>query len=384
MQPIPLRHNSGTQVYWYYRGSTMESITYDMNSDSEFLHCPAINSKGDKVNPLPWNFSYTKQKYCNGRATRWDQKNGFTGVLSETSVFVNSASILSELSSRVTTEALDKLLSSLQSADWASNVAEAAADGFSNPIRQITDLAVDQRMEDARSRAHGQTFHIKNPTRRWRIYNQIIARAWLQLQYLWKPAVQDIWNTADAISRNLNNGIKVSGRSSATENLATGQLFAAGSYVDCRVSGSISARCLYAGKISINDIGLAPTLTSMDPRVIAWNLLPYSFVVDWFYDMGGYLQNLEAACMFAPAWHAGYMTTSFKQEYTGSCHEKLNVAETYKITAEASVLSKGMTRTLLHSLPKPTLPSPTVDLSSGRLINAAALLAASLGATSRR
>jgi hypothetical protein len=121
-------------------------------------------------------------------------------------------------------------------------------------------------------------------------------------------------------------------------------------------------------------------LTNLDPAVILWETLPYSFVVDWFFDIGGFLStraalsNLSSIQIsnafqtrtelrkteydFAPtAFHGTGTTVSFSGGYHGSSVRKL------------------LNRTVLGStLPEPKIPMLNFKGSLTKYANALALL----------
>lgn len=105
--------------------------------------------------------------------------------------------------------------------------------------------------------------------------------------------------------------------------------------------------------------------TSMNPASILWELMPYSFVVDWFYDVGGYLRSVETGLLNRSNFVRGHQTKYVKG--SGSIYWTdgfwFGGFETIDIT-----------RTLLSSYPLPYAPSLKVNMGAGRLFNAAALL----------
>lgn len=119
-------------------------------------------------------------------------------------------------------------------------------------------------------------------------------------------------------------------------------------------------------------------LTSLNPISIAWELLPFSFVADWFIDVGGYLRSIESAMISNLGTFSGYVTaTSLKRNaqsisYSGALNPDTDIRMSGLLTG--SVETKTLTRSVLVSPPYPRRPSFNADLSSGRLLNAAALI----------
>lgn len=124
-----------------------------------------------------------------------------------------------------------------------------------------------------------------------------LAENWLALQYGWKPLLQDV----DGTMRTLANLIQ---QSSVTRTIASsGQ-------DTVRTNRNIvwsSSPVGVEDTISTTQVkfkltyGLASKLVSFlaqtgftNPLNLAWEILPYSFVVDWFLPIGPYLSTLSA------------------------------------------------------------------------------------------
>jgi hypothetical protein len=117
---------------------------------------------------------------------------------------------------------------------------------------------------------------------------------------------------------------------------------------------------------------------------LAWELIPYSFVVDWFVDVGSYLRNLETALLYRKFVTSGYVSELYAFE--GS-EVGINKANGYAIgsgksnenwarflNVKAKIRRVQFARTKLSSYPLPRLPTFKVALGSQRLFSAAALL----------
>lgn len=113
------------------------------------------------------------------------------------------------------------------------------------------------------------------------------ADNWLQLQYGWKPLLSDI-HGAYGILTNLDpKTFTISGSSTNTRTHPV-----SGETGYAHWSGEITCRG-YAKFVAVldgsyNHLGNTAGLTN--PAALAWELLPYSFVVDWFVPVGNVLQ----------------------------------------------------------------------------------------------
>jgi len=125
--------------------------------------------------------------------------------------------------------------------------------------------------------------------------------------------------------------------------------------------------------------------SSLNPVAIGWELVPYSFVVDWFIDVGSYLRDLETYWLFNSIFRGGYKSTLFRGQLSGTCGYSDFFAANYFTAVKAIAATRNhkktqFNRVLLSSYPCPNLPRVNTDLSSGRLLTAAALLAQRLPA----
>lgn len=122
---------------------------------------------------------------------------------------------------------------------------------------------------------------------------------------------------------------------------------------------------------------------SLNPVSWAWELTPYSFVLDWMIDVGGYIRNLETSLLYGNSFVTGYITQlcATGATFSGS-HSRSEDAWGTKTTYQANLKGSGrfiaMDRSVLLSFPAPRLPTFEADLGATRLLNLAALLAQKL------
>jgi len=210
-----------------------------------------------------------------------------------------------------------------------------------------------------------------------------LANGWLQWQYGWKPLMSDVFNIADeAIRITLNNIQSVSGSATKpivvnTKTTTNVMSFAA----PILRSGTGKESCRIKVAFSVPSFDLA-RWTSLNPVSIGWELIPYSFVIDWFVDVGSYLRNLETALLYNTAFLSGYVSELYVYEGTESVdYNALKVVgvapnQTYYYYrgVQAKIRKVQFYRTKLTSWPLPRKPTFNVGLGSQRLFSAAALL----------
>lgn len=127
-------------------------------------------------------------------------------------------------------------------------------------------------------------------TRRVTVDN--ISSRWLELQYGWKPLLDDVKNGAEQLAHHLNvpfsSTYRVSVRKEQTVKVQSLSAISGGPVDWVGTSVKSSRRSLVA---RISEPPTIPQLLGlMDPELVAWELLPYSFVADWFAPIGPWLQ----------------------------------------------------------------------------------------------
>jgi len=146
----------------------------------------------------------------------------------------------------------------------------------------------------------------------------------------------------------------------------------------CHVTWTASDRCHIKVRMKPPEtfVQVLANLTSLNPASIAWELTPFSFVVDWFFDVGGYLRALETALIYGSLFVDGFILRSYRN--WGECRidsRKDYGSDTFNIYQGSGTYQKTRyERAPLLGYPFPKLPVFKADLSSAQLLNAAALL----------
>lgn len=125
--------------------------------------------------------------------------------------------------------------------------------------------------------------------------------------------------------------------------------------------------------------------TSLNPASIAWELTPYSFVADWFYNVGGYLRSLETQALYHNDYISGYRTNLLAgtaQSYQRSV--STTPTSSSIVTTDFFVNSLNIERSVIGAYPFPAYPVLRAGLGSSRLLSAASLLAGFLGKRQQR
>jgi hypothetical protein len=114
-----------------------------------------------------------------------------------------------------------------------------------------------------------------------------VASNWLQLQYGWLPLLKDVENGAQFLAHHYNvplqKVVKVSARTKTNYGASSTSPANVG-VLDIFHLQKVNIKAILREKDVVALAGLT------DPLSIAWELTPYSFVVDWFIPIGNWLQ----------------------------------------------------------------------------------------------
>lgn len=203
---------------------------------------------------------------------------------------------------------------------------------------------------------------------------------WLEFTYGWTPLAHSIYGIGEQllVKPALSGRILVT--ASHTERMVDRTYFPGTFYSvgDKLVWTAMhSSRCRFAIYYGLapNRLDALAGFTSLNPISIAWELTPYSFVVDWFVNVGGYLRNYENALLYGSSFVSGYMTQTQLTQQTGFDQGGSTVGNvSYAVDLQGNQSIKDLKRTVLSSSPYPRRPRFEPKLGSSRLISAAALL----------
>lgn len=222
----------------------------------------------------------------------------------------------------------------------------------------------------------------------WRTPMKEVGGLHLQFTYGLKPTLQTIHDLVKGEATRVGNSLTIR-KPGRRRNGVTGVYsdngaeVIKGPYSTFRRISSSSYRTKIGGTYapSTGYVESLSRLTSLNPASILWESLPFSFVVDWFYDVGGYLRSMESAIVSNKGVFSGYKTMTHLHKNTISTvyNGTDSLSYVWQGYSEGSRYQTSLDRSLLTSLPLPRRPSFTANLGSARLINAAALLSQFIG-----
>lgn len=190
-----------------------------------------------------------------------------------------------------------------------------------------------------------------------------MASAWLELQFGWKPLLQDVFNIMEATTDKMNGEffptLTLRGKgptltlrkdSYAELDSQTGaghDEFLSG--ITYQADATITALFRVDSSLTVlNAFGLD------NPAAIAWELVPFSFVVDWFLPIGKYLSNLSALNGLELI-HA----TEFKR-ITSRCDRLTTKRRTWGYSVACECATVRYTRNVLSAIPPENFQIPNL------------------------
>jgi hypothetical protein len=353
----------------YY--STSSGYTTSFNSVASRNQCSiAAGPLGDFKVPRPHNISGLRTKCAKGTVfsvtpdgTSWTKYSGVVGRDYGPLHTTNPSAHGFRISDAQCLNSLTELIRG--STDLSVDAFQAKQTSqMLKPIRRLRDLGVNLR-------------------RGWRGTIQQLSSLRLEWTYGWKPAMSSIYGTVEEMTRTTElYGIPLKARAAYVEKDAefttTGALV---TNTHCHVipQGNTSWRTEMCVWLSVpSSTTRLDRLTSLNPLSIGYELIPYSFVLDWVWNMGGYLRDLETAILYSSYFKMGYKTQSWKQSGTYRIGRASGTPRGTSINATGSYDNFARYRMYLSSFPAPSLPPFRCELGSGRLLNLAALLGSKL------
>jgi hypothetical protein len=277
--------------------------------------------------------------------------------------------------------------------DW-NVVANAAAGKLSSSVRGDLDVSIDlfQFRQTAKlvdriwnlSRSMKQSWN--NAVRRQGPVKEV-ANIYLEWTYGLAPTLQTLWELAGKIQQDGLQGkglVHCRGRGSMSDQIfatASANVFSNPPWYQysapIRWSQMRSWRCQY-------DVYLKPELTqwqkiggytSLNPVSWIYESVPYSFVLDYFWNFSRYLRSMETAMLHAARFQAGTATYSLLESTSPVTSQALSPDGKVKLeSTSGNHVYKGYDRQILTAFPVPKLPALDIQIGARRMVNIAALL----------
>lgn len=182
-----------------------------------------------------------------------------------------------------------------------------------------------------------------------------LSKKWLAYQYGWMPLMSDIYDSRELFLKGLDlreNILSVSRRIRAGK---SGSGWSKGRFKNgyVRVDSTYSGKMFY--RIADNFASGLHQLGMINPLEVAWAVVPFSFVVDWFIPVGSFLEAASAS-----------VGVDFVDGFFGAKTETVSIISKCEKTTtrcpilvssncEVSRYTSGYRRTKMTSVPWPSL-----------------------------
>jgi len=203
-----------------------------------------------------------------------------------------------------------------------------------------------------------------------------IGSGWNSLNYGWRPLLDDVYGAAVECAGAGNQGVVCTSkvRKSKTTDVQFQKRSTYQKQVERWVQTGYNKTDVQYSVTYTRSLGATqdlPRLGITNPALVAWELVPYSFVIDWFLPIGNWLGTLDAT--LGVTFHSGYRTTFQRCEVEED--HTLSDADSPKMKRKHQLFKKvRVNRTVLSEFPSPALPQFKNPVSMQHMFNGLALL----------
>lgn len=220
--------------------------------------------------------------------------------------------------------------------------------------------------------------------------DQAAAQAWLEMQYGWKPLLSDVEGAFKAMRSRISDqqDVRCSAFRKATRQTKSESsgFYTPNGGLKCTQTTTYEYTVKYTSfhRVTQSTTATLASIGLTNPALLAWELVPYSFVVDWFLPVGNFLNTLDAT--MGITFNRGCVTEveRWKHVFTWSPDpddSKLPnpmatgvVYYKYDGFISSTVEIVKVKREVIPGFPSPQLPSFKNPLSVTHAANALALL----------
>jgi len=279
-----------------------------------------------------------------------------------------------QIPNRVLVKALGKI------ADSKVNIGVALADAH-----KTSDLILSTANRLDKAYRAFRKGNFRQVARQLNISPKTVHKSWLEYKYGWMPLLMDVENSAEffaqqVVGRPTRFSVKASekaAKQSFTDTKYTS--YGSPSALDATTFEECSSEYEYKVKIwceltnhtasELQQLGLA------NPALIAWELVPFSFVFDWFLSVGNYLEGLTAltGVKVIRALESHKVDSGFFHSYPTTSHTYGGITY-YTSGFSRSFKVRSYVRYPLVVDPTTTFPPPFKTFSFQKMITSLALL----------
>lgn len=299
--------NTNTWVPWEGNPSTTSSRM--LNTTARFesdLKSPLIKNKSTKGWRHPSDYTRSVEKYQNflgsqtvwlGRAPGYDNYSLRTGIIGNTTycgpmdksipLFPNT------LVRRAEMQAIGKIKS--QRVNYA--VALAEANKSVAHIASTIDVLIDAYRFARRGRWSRVLRTLRIDRHKWKAPSREFSKRWLEVQYGWTPLLLDVHGAyEDARVGLISYEPRFSVKGKASETISPPKTVTDEYGISYFYTGDAFCGCFVRLDyvLDTDTIRAASSVGLTNPLSVAWELLGFSFVIDWLVPIGDWCDALDA------------------------------------------------------------------------------------------
>lgn len=202
-------------------------------------------------------------------------------------------------------------------------------------------------------------------------YRDNFANHWLEYSYGWRPLVSDIYGASELMAQvSLNE--RPTKVTVFSEEVKASQFYFNSNGITALVERMETVRALTSMRFSVEEAWVQDMQRTglSNPALLAWELLPYSFVVDWVLPIGNYLKKAFATqgLKFVDGFSSATNVVTAK-----SSHVENNASYTGEFNG-CRMRAVFMDRLVLTDFPSAKLPSFQPPSFLSQAVSALALL----------
>jgi len=337
---VSLTRNTCNSGSWYYDGGGNPANAFTETGDLDFLSDGDISAGLLKINPV--NTS-TVLAMASSRV-----------LASVKDMSFNAAQALAERGQ--TTRLLVKTIS--RAADFLIAIRKG---NFTRAQRLLREAGIPVKKNP---KLLGDVVDVTD--------HKKFSAVWLEYVYGWRPLLEDIYGAAELLAKQhlKNDPMKVTGTAKLTNRGSNGSYAPEGNVI-CPYEWESTVKAKITVQYAMNnDVVRVLSRTGIsNPALLAWELLPFSFVADWFIPVGQYLGNIDATC--------GLTFVSGYQNVRSDSYSRCQMTKygNYRVVPGGKQEDKqSFTRTKITSFPSNTFPTFKNPISTTHAANAIALV----------
>lgn len=365
----------------YYRG-VLQSTTLTSTPGSYVRTGTSAGLvRGDHIKPNAWSWSWEEYELSRGTYQYWEDlqrvySTKYTGTGFPNYGFsVRVGNVPGCIPSSPYNKALSKLYESLRSdVDLSIDIYQGGqslrmlkdfSQSISHPVRTLAN-AMSSLVSSGKI-SKGSSF---------------ISNKWLEWQYGIRPSINtidELLGDLKAVTMDADGFLVAKARASnAFDQTYQGVHGPSNATLPYTVTTRAKHSCEIGIRYGIANaqVNALSQFTSLNPVSFLYENIPYSFVVDWVYDIGGYLRCMETAMMTGLELKSGYVSNLVHVDNTGVSKSGRydNYNRYHQVDLKAQSRYATFSRSVLTSLPRPAAPCLNLHLGSQRLFSAASLL----------